>query len=80
MWGTLNISIYVVKKNGAIAKMVERATHDRYSAIAMAGLLEAIAFCIESFGRLDPTALFLLRDTYHYLPKDSRGFRGWGLF
>ena len=64
-------------RDGAAAGEGEAAKLARYPAVADAGLEAVVPFAVETFGRLGPQALGLLRDARSRLAERSRAARGW---
>ena len=49
----------------------------RYPAVPEAGLQAVLPFAVETFGRLGPAALWLLRDARQRVVDSDRRFSGW---
>ena len=65
------------EEDGAAARIAEQAKRTRYPARAEAGLLAVRPFAVESFGRLGPGALRLLREAWQRLAEADDRVRGW---
>ena len=65
------------RADGAAARIAEAAKRVRYPANAQAGLLEVQPFAIETFGRLGPGALKLLRSARQRVVEADQTLRGW---
>jgi len=63
--------------DGAAAAIGEAAKRAAYPAVPDAGLAAVDPFVLETFGRLGPAALDLLRDLRQRLAERSPALRGW---
>ena len=64
-------------QDGAAARTAERHKRERYPAEASAGLHTVLPFAVETFGRLGPGALDLLRAAHQRAMERDSTLRGW---
>ena len=73
----LKYIVQAASSDGAAARVAERNKLERYPAVAAAGLHAVLPFAVESFGRLGPAALCLLRAVHQRAVERDATLRGW---
>ena len=66
------------REDGAAAAIAAHGKRVRYPSLPEEGVVAAEPFCVETFGRLGPDALRLLRDARQRIAeRESGALRGW---